>query len=92
MGDVVSAALAAGDAEATGAINIGTGSRDQRPGADRGARRASPATTSFEPEFAPARTGEVQRITIDAGRAERELGWRAEMGLDDGLRVTLDSI
>ena len=30
----------------------------------------------FEPEFAPPRAGEVQRISLDAGRAERELGWR----------------
>ena len=46
----------------------------------------------FEPEFAPARTGEVQRISIDPARAERELGWRAETGLEDGLRLTLDSL
>jgi len=47
---------------------------------------------SFEPELAPPRAGEVQRIAIDASRAERELGWRAEMDLEEGLRVTLDSI
>ena len=46
----------------------------------------------FEPEFAPARTGEVQRIAIDPARAERELGWRAEVGLEEGLRLTLASI
>ena len=46
----------------------------------------------FEPEFAPPRAGEVQRIAIDAGRAARDLGWRAETGLLDGLRRTLSSI
>ena len=46
----------------------------------------------FEPEFAPPRTGEVQRIAIDPARAERELGWRAETGLEDGLRLTLESL
>jgi nucleoside-diphosphate-sugar epimerase len=34
----------------------------------------------------------VQRISIDPARAERELGWRPQMGLAEGLRRTLDSI
>ncbi|TMK55487.1 MAG: NAD-dependent epimerase/dehydratase family protein [Actinobacteria bacterium] len=91
VGDVVSAALAAGESDATGAINIGTGVETNVLELIEALKGLS-GNESFEPEFAPARTGEVQRITIDAGRAERELGWRAEMGLDDGLRVTLESI
>ena len=46
----------------------------------------------FEPELAPARTGEAQRIALDPGRAERELGWKAETSLEDGLRLTVDAI
>ena len=46
---------------------------------------------SFEPEFAPPRAGEVQRIALDAARAERELGWRPQTSLDEGLRLTLES-
>ena len=91
VGDVVSAALAAGDAEATGAINIGTG-RETNVLELIEALKGLSGNDSFEPNFEPERTGEVQRITIDAGRAERELGWRAEMDLSEGLRVTLDSI
>jgi UDP-glucose 4-epimerase len=91
VGDVVSAALAAGESDATGAINIGTGVETNVLELIEALKGLS-GNESFEPEFAPARTGEVQRITIDAGRAERELGWRAEMGLDAGLRVTLESI
>jgi UDP-glucose 4-epimerase len=91
VGDVVSAALAAGESDATGAINIGTGVETNVLKLIEALKGLS-GNESFEPEFAPARTGEVQRITIDAGRAERELGWRAEMDLDEGLRVTLDSI
>jgi UDP-glucose 4-epimerase len=91
VGDVVSAALAAGDAGATGAINIGTGVETDVLALIEALKGLS-GNESFEPEFAPERTGEVQRITIDAGRAERELGWRAEMGLEEGLRITLDSI
>jgi UDP-glucose 4-epimerase len=91
VGDVVSAALAAGDSEATGPINVGTGVETNVLELIEALKRLS-GNESFEPEFAPARTGEVQAISIDAGRAEGELGWRAEMGLDEGLRVTLDSI
>ncbi|HVD41141.1 MAG TPA: NAD-dependent epimerase/dehydratase family protein [Solirubrobacterales bacterium] len=91
VGDVVSAALAAGDSEATGPINVGTGVETNVLELIEALKRLS-GNESFEPEFAPARTGEVQAISIDAGRAERELGWRAEMGLDEGLRVTLESI
>ncbi len=91
VGDVVAAALAAAESEASGPINIGTGIETDvlelvaRLG-ELGGR------DDFEPEFAPARTGEVQRIALDPGRAERDLGWRAETSLEDGLRLTLDAI
>jgi len=91
VGDVVSAALAAGDAEATGAINIGTGVETNVLELIEALKGLS-GNDSFEPNFEPERTGEVQRITIDAGRAQQELNWRAEMGLEDGLRITLESI
>jgi UDP-glucose 4-epimerase len=90
VGDVVSAALAAAGSAARGAINIGTGvetdvlalaeSLGELGGVD------------FEPELAPARAGEVQRIAIDASRARDELGWQAQTALADGLRLTLDSL
>jgi UDP-glucose 4-epimerase len=91
VGDVVSACLAAAESEATGAINVGTGKETDVLELIESLKGLS-GNQDFDPEFAPERTGEVQRITIDAGRAEREFGWRAEMGLDEGLRVTLDSI
>lgn len=90
VGDVVDAALAAAASDKAGSVNIGTG------------REASVLElvevlgrlggTDFEPEFAPPRAGEVQRIALDAGRAERELGWRPQTGLEDGLRLTLDAL
>jgi UDP-glucose 4-epimerase len=91
VGDVVSAALAAADSDVTGPINIGTGRETDVLELVEALGKLS-GREDFEPEFAPPRTGEVQRIAIDAARAERELGWSAEMGLDEGLRITLDSI
>jgi UDP-glucose 4-epimerase len=91
VGDVVAAALAAAGSEASGPLNAGTGiETDVLELVER--LGALGAGDGFEPEFAPARPGEVQRIAIDPGRAERELGWRAQTALADGLRLTLDSI
>jgi UDP-glucose 4-epimerase len=91
VGDVVSAALAAAESEVTGPINIGTG-RETSVLELAEALRDLGGADGFEPELAPARTGEVQRVSVDPSRAERELNWRAEVELQDGLRRTLDSI
>jgi UDP-glucose 4-epimerase len=91
VGDVVSAMLAAAEAETSGPINIGTGIETDVLELVSALGELG-GNGNFEPEFAPPRTGEVQRISIDPGRAASELGWRAEMDLKEGLRVTLDSI
>ncbi|HMJ74045.1 MAG TPA: NAD-dependent epimerase/dehydratase family protein [Solirubrobacterales bacterium] len=91
VGDVVAALIAAAESAATGAINVGTGREtDVLELVSR--LRELEGSDRFEPELASPRTGEVQRISIDPSRAERELGWRAETDLEHGLRVTLDSI
>jgi UDP-glucose 4-epimerase len=92
VGDVVSAMLAAAESETTGPINVGTGVETDVLELAQALGELGGGNGGFEPEFAPPRTGEVQRISIDPARAERELGWRPEMGLSEGLRVTLDSI
>ena len=92
--DVVAANLAAVEhPEAAGAFNVGTGRQTsvldlveslKRIGGDEAA--------DFDPEFAPARPGEVQHIALDASRAREELGWEAKVGLDEGLEQTLASL
>jgi UDP-glucose 4-epimerase len=91
VGDVVAAALTAAESSASGPINIGTGIETD---VLELARRLGElgGVESFEPELAPARVGEVQRIAIDPACAERELGWRPKTSLEDGLRLTLNSI
>ena len=89
--DVVGAVLAAAGSQASGAYNIGTGLetsvlelierlRDLGGGAE------------FEPEFAPPRPGEVQRIAIDPARGAADLGWAPQTGIEQGLRSTLESV
>ncbi len=90
VGDVVAAALAAAASGATGPINVGTGIETDV--LELVARLGELGGGGFEPEFAPPREGEVQRISIDPARAAAELGWKAETGLADGLRTTLESL
>ena len=35
--------------------------------------------------YGPPQTGDMQRTKADTGRIERELGWRADTPLRDGL-------
>jgi UDP-glucose 4-epimerase len=44
------------------------------------------------PRLADPREGDVRRIVLDVSLAERDLGWRPEVSLDDGLRRTWDWI
>jgi len=85
VGDVVRAFVAAVGADG-GVFNVGTGIetavRDLWQGCTEAAGIAAEATNA-EP-----RLGELQRSSLDAGRAERTLGWSADVDLRDGLRRT----
>ena len=90
--DVVAANLAAvANPAATGAYNVGTEREGSVLDLVEIPRRVS-GDDSFDPEFAPPRKGEVQHIALDTSRARDELGWQAEVGLEDGLERTLASL
>jgi UDP-glucose 4-epimerase len=91
VGDVVAALLAAAESGLSGPVNVGTGRETDVLELVEALKRLG-GMESFEPQLAPPRPGEVQRIAIDASRAERELGWRARTDLAEGLRLTLDAI
>jgi UDP-glucose 4-epimerase len=88
--DVVSANLLAADSSAGGAFNVGLGR--ERTVLDVVQALAPHAENGFEPEFAPERLGEVRHIAIDPTRAKAELGWTAEVQLEDGIERTLSSL
>ena len=89
VGDVVDAFLAAAESEALGTYNIGTGVETSV--LELGRLLANACDREFEPEMAPPRPGEVQRIAIDSALAADELGWRAQTTLEQGLRATAAS-
>jgi UDP-glucose 4-epimerase len=45
-----------------------------------------------DPVYEPERPGEVRRSCLDVSRARRELGWEAEVQLEDGLRTILSDL
>jgi UDP-glucose 4-epimerase len=44
------------------------------------------AGKEIEPELHDLRPGELQHSCLDCSLAEREQGWRAQMGISEGLR------
>jgi UDP-glucose 4-epimerase len=91
VGDVVAAALAAAESEASESVNIGTGRETTVLELAQTLAKLG-GSDGFEPELAPARPGEVQRISLDASRAEALLGWAPTQSLEEGLRLTLESV
>ena len=91
VGDIVAANLAAAaHPEAHGVYNIGTG-REVSVLEVIGALReaAGVPAEDFEPEFASARSGELQRSWLDVTRARAELGFAADTDLTAGMKPTL---
>ena len=85
VGDVVSGMLAAVGRDG-GVFNIGSGVATSVNDLYDACRRA--AGTGDDPEYAPARPGELYRSVLDPRRAEEELGWQRAHDLESGLRET----
>ena len=85
--DVVDAFARAADRGTGLLLNVGTG-------VETSVRQlhdiiAVAAGVTAEPAFAPARSGDVERSCLDAGRAAIHLGWRPWTPLDEGVAATL---
>jgi UDP-glucose 4-epimerase len=96
--DVVRACMLAAGSDVNGSFNVGRGEevsvldlvdalRDL--GSELGMLHSG---RTFEPQFAPARLGEVQRSALDPTRSREELHFSAEVELTEGLRRTLQFV
>jgi UDP-glucose 4-epimerase len=99
VGDVVSALLAASGK--AGTYNVATSVETDVLTIWRELQRiaqAAPAPGGFaepgslEPELAELRPGELQHSRLDVARAEAELGWRPQVAIADGLKLTYDEL
>jgi UDP-glucose 4-epimerase len=92
VGDVVRAQLAAGQSSVTGEINVGTGRETTVLDIVEVMKELEPeAAAGFDPAFAEARLGEIERSCLDVTRAREELGFEAQTTLRDGMRATLEA-
>jgi UDP-glucose 4-epimerase len=85
VGDVVAAVLAAFGRDG-GVFNVGTGTETSVNELFEACRRV--AGVDAEATHASARAGDVLRSVLDVSRSERELGWRPQTPLAEGLRLT----
>ena len=96
VSEVVQAALIASAGDVNGPFNVGTGNESSvldlvealgKLGRESGMIAPD---DEFGPQFAPARTGEVQRSSLNTAKSRDVLGFEAQVGLEDGLRRTLE--
>jgi UDP-glucose 4-epimerase len=88
VGDVVGALLAAAGAATAGVFNVGSGVATSV--ADLYGLCAKTAGVERPPRFAAERPGDLRHSVLDASRAGRELGWRAEATVATGVARTWD--
>jgi UDP-glucose 4-epimerase len=88
VGDVVSALRAA--AGSAGTYNVATGVETDVLTVWR--ELSEVAGVDVEPELADLREGELEHSCLDATRAQRELGWRPEVSIREGLRTTYEAL
>ncbi|HYM53734.1 MAG TPA: NAD-dependent epimerase/dehydratase family protein [Solirubrobacteraceae bacterium] len=88
VADVVSALLAA--CGKSGTYNVATGVETDVSTVWN--ELSGAAGRQIEPELADLRPGELQHSCLDVGLAERELGWRAEVPIAEGLRLTYEAL
>ena len=91
VGDLVEAIVTAGDSDATGAINLGT-EEDTNILELIAALEAAGDGRTFEPEFADARLGEIERSCLKVAKAREVLGWEAKTDVRAGVAKTLAAV
>jgi UDP-glucose 4-epimerase len=85
--DVVNAFLAARTRGSGELINIGSNAELSVNALHE--RLAKLTEASFDPVYADARPGELQRIYVDIAKASEVLHWKPTVGLDEGLKQTV---
>ena len=90
VADVVAALIAAQESDDAGPINVGTGVETSVLQLAELVGGAS-GRDDFEPEFAPARGGEIERTALDTAGAAERLGWRAERTIEAGIEQTIEA-
>ena len=86
VGDVARAFVTAATAGRGGTFNVGTARETSVLELLEILQRE--AGTDVQPELKPLRPGELERSALDPSAIERELGWRSEVTVEQGLPET----
>jgi UDP-glucose 4-epimerase len=90
VADVADAVSAALGRPAAGVVNIATARETSVNALFR--RLCAIVGVSPEPEYLPARPGDVRRSALDNARARAVLGWTPRTSLEQGLVATVESV
>src|SRR3954452_12264115 len=90
VGDVVSGLIAAAGSDVTGSVNLGT--EEETSVLELVEKLAAVSQNGgFAGPAAEARLGEIDRSCLAVGKARELLGWEAQIGIDEGLRLTYEA-
>jgi UDP-glucose 4-epimerase len=92
VADVVEANLAAAATDAGGAFNVGTGVETSVLDLVELLAPLARDGSSFQPEFAPERPGELERSCLDVSRGREVLGWEPRIAVQTGVRETVEEV
>jgi UDP-glucose 4-epimerase len=87
VGDVARANVEAIDRRLQGAYNVGTGVASSINDVTRVLKKA--CAYQGRVEHVDERLGDVRRVTLDAAKLTREAGWQWQVGLAEGLALTV---
>ena len=88
VGDIARGNLLALEGPPNETLNLAT----SRPTTDRQVFEAVAAAADYEgpPFYGPERPGDLQHSCLDASRAQRLLGWQAQVAFVEGVTLTVD--
>jgi UDP-glucose 4-epimerase len=88
VGDVAHANRLALESSCTGIYNVGTGA----PSTVNQVHQKMAQITGYDQPatYTPLPVGEVRATYLDTRKAARDLGWQAQVSLDEGLRQTVE--
>lgn len=88
--DVVEAFVRAGTVAAAAGLRFNVGTGVETSDRELHSLVAGAVGAPDDPEYAPARLGDVARSALDAGRAGEVLGWSPQVPIADGVARTVD--
>ncbi len=88
VGDVARACLAAMNRNISGQFNIGTGRQTDLISIFKKLKKLT--GSNVKQKHRPAKPGEVMRSALHCGLADKKLGWKPKVKIDDGLKMTVD--